>query len=205
MPTADFTRKKEIPMNSVVRKFLATLGIVIVTIAFSTIAGAQCANINLDQLKSGHLQKQSFDGLGFGQPRLQTAGEDLDPVVGFWKVFFKIGTDTIDSPFVQWHSDGTEIMNSNRPPSTQSFCLGVWKRVAPFKYALNHYAISYNPDGTLLGVTNIRESVTLAKDGNHYTGSFTITQYDQAGNVLGGPSGDITAFRIKVDTVITHL
>jgi hypothetical protein len=96
-------------------------------------------------------------------------------------------------------------MNSNRPPSTQSFCLGVWKRVAPFKYALNHYAISYNPDGTLLGVTNIRESVTLAKDGNHYTGSFTITQYDQAGNVLGGPSGDITAFRIKVDTVITHL
>jgi hypothetical protein len=96
-------------------------------------------------------------------------------------------------------------MNSNRPPSTQSFCLGVWKKVAPFKYALNHYAISYNPDGSLLGVTSIRESVTLAKDGNHYTGSFTITQYDVDGNPLGGPTGDITAFRIKVDTVITHL
>lgn len=192
-------------MKSVVRQFLATLGIVVVTIAFSTIASAQCANLSLDQLKSGHLQKQSFDGLMSSQPRLQSVGDDLDPIVGFWKVSLLLGSDTIDSGFVQWHSDGTEIMNSKRPPSTQSFCLGVWKKVAPSKYALNHYAISWNPDGTLLGVTSIRESITLAKDHNHYTGSFTITQYDEAGNELGGPSGDITAFRIKVDTVITHL
>jgi hypothetical protein len=192
-------------MKSVVRKFLATLGIVIVTIAFSTIASAQCANINLDQLKSGHFQKQSFDQLMSGQPRLQTVDDSVDPITGFWKVSLLLGTDTIDSAFVQWHSDGTEIMNSMRPPVTQSFCLGVWKKVAPSKYALNHYAISYNPDNTLLGVTSIRESITLSKDGNHYTGTFTITQYDSDGNELGGPSGDITAFRIKVDTVITHL
>jgi hypothetical protein len=192
-------------MNRVVRKLLATLGIIVVTMAFSTIASAQCANLNLDQLKAGLLQKQSFEGFNFGAAKLKAVDNDADPIVGFWKVSLLLGTDTIDSGFTQWHSDGTEIMNSSRPPSTQSFCLGVWKRVGPFKYALNHYAISFNPDSTLLGVTSIRESITLHKDGNHYTGSFTITQYDAVGNSLGGPTGDVTAFRIKVDTVITHL
>jgi len=192
-------------MNRVVRKPLASLGIIVVAVAFSAIASAQCANLNLDQLKAGLLQKQSFEGFNFGAAELKAASDEVDPIVGFWKVSLLIGTDTIDSAFTQWHSDGTEIMNSSRPPITQSFCLGVWKRVGPFKYALNHYAISYNPDSTLLGVTSIRESITLHKDGNHYSGSFTITQYDADGNSLGGPSGDVSAFRIKVDTVITHL
>jgi hypothetical protein len=192
-------------MNRIVCKLLATLGIFVVAMSFSAIASAQCANLNLDQLKAGLLQKQSFEGFNFGAAKLKAVDNDVDPITGFWKVSLMIGTATIDSAFTQWHADGTEVMNSSRPPITQSFCLGVWKRVAPFKYALNHYAISYNPDNTLLGVTSIRESITLAKDGNHYSGSFTITQYDAAGNSLGGPTGDVSASRIKVDTVITHL
>jgi hypothetical protein len=192
-------------MNSATRRIFAAIGIVAIAITLTTMAGAQCANISLDQLKSGMLHKQSFEGMGLGKPALQNVDATLDPIVGFWKVSLDIGETNIDSAFVQWHSDGTEIMNSKRPPASSSFCLGVWKKVAPSKYALNHYAISWNPDGSMLGVTSIRESVTLAKDGNHYSGSFTITQYDELGNELGGPSGDISAYRIKVDTVITHL
>ncbi len=32
---------------------------------------------------------------------------------------------TVDNAFVQWHSDGTEIMNSRRPAQDGNFCLGV--------------------------------------------------------------------------------
>src|SRR6476660_6783286 len=48
-------------------------------------------------------------------------------IVGFWRVTFVskgstyIPDDTVvDWGYVQWHSDGTEIMNSSRPPATSS-------------------------------------------------------------------------------------
>jgi hypothetical protein len=40
-------------------------------------------------------------------------------IVGFWKVEFVLDDGTvIDNGFAQWHSDGTEIMNSSRDPRT---------------------------------------------------------------------------------------
>src|ERR1044072_6868291 len=61
-------------------------------------------------------------------------------IVGFWHVDFIAEGNTngipdgtsIDSAYVQWHSDGTEIMNSSRDPRTSSFCLGVWKKSGAF-------------------------------------------------------------------------
>jgi hypothetical protein len=57
-------------------------------------------------------------------------------IVGFWHVtFISKGTGfipdgtVVDMGFSQWHSDGTEILNSSRPPATSNFCLGVWKRL----------------------------------------------------------------------------
>lgn len=57
-----------------------------------------------------------------------------DPIVGMWKVAFlakgNTGLDAppdgtpIDSAIVQWHADGTEIMNSGRPAQDGNFCLG---------------------------------------------------------------------------------
>jgi len=118
--------------------------------------------------------------------------DDGDGIVGFWHATFVsrgsqyIPDDTpIDSAYVQWHSDGTEIMNSSRPPATGSFCLGVWERTGPSTYRLNHIALSWNPDGTPLGPASIREEVTLDRSGNKYKGTFTIVQYDLSGiNVL---------------------
>jgi hypothetical protein len=37
----------------------------------------------------------------------------------------------IDDALATWHSDGTEIMNSSKPPISQSWCMGVWKTVGP--------------------------------------------------------------------------
>jgi hypothetical protein len=119
-------------------------------------------------------------------------GDDNDGIVGLWHVTFVsrgsqyIPDDTpIDSAYVQWHSDGTEIMNSSRPPATGSFCMGVWEKTGRHTYRLNHVALSWNPDGTPQGPASIREEVTLDRSGNTYKGTFTIVQYDLTGiNVL---------------------
>src|SRR4029077_2486440 len=80
----------------------------------------------------------------------ESKDKDNDPIVGFWRVnLVSKGNSGIpdgailDAGFSQWHSDGTEILNSSRAPETQSFCLGVWKKTAPFHYKLNHFAISW--------------------------------------------------------------
>jgi len=112
---------------------------------------------------------------------------------------------TRDTPSgTQWHSDGTEILNSSRAPETQSFCLGVWKKITPFHYRLNHFAISW-ANGNLLGPGNIRENVILSHDGNSFTGTFTVDQYDQAGHILVHLVGQIEGKRITVDTSVTDV
>ena len=117
-------------------------------------------------------------------------------IVGLWHVDFVAegnangipdGTP-IDSAYVQWHSDGTEIMNSSRDPRTSSFCLGVWKKAGAFTYTLKHLALSWNDDGTPLGPATILENVTLAHGGDTFTGTFTITQYATDGITIIPPT-----------------
>ena len=130
-------------------------------------------------------------------------------IVGFWRVTFVskgstyIPDDTVvDWGYVQWHSDGTEIMNSSRPPATSSFCLGVWKKTGPSTYKLNHLALSWNPDGTPLGPATITEEVVLDHGGNSYRGSFTIEQFDLSGVHILPPTpivGVVTGTRITVN------
>lgn len=104
----------------------------------------------------------------------------------------------LDAGFATWHADGTEIMNSSRPPMTSSFCMGVWTPLKHDAYRLNHYALSWDPSGSVfIGPTNIREQVTLARDGNSYAGTFSIIQYAPDGTTqLGGVQGSVSATRI---------
>ncbi len=135
-------------------------------------------------------------------------------IVGFWRVVFTsegttnppIPDDTIvDNGFAQWHSDNTEIMNSSRPPAIGNFCLGVWEKTGRFTYVLNHFALSFNPDGSMQGPANIRENVTLSADGNSYSGSFSIDQYDTHLGLLAHIVGTIAATRVTVDIQPTDL
>ena len=141
---------------------------------------------------------------------LAVAARDDDndaAIVGMWKVqFVSEGTNgipdgtMIDSAYAQWHSDGTEIMNSGRPPITSSFCLGVWKKTGESTYKLNHFALSWDPSGTVfVGPANIRENVTLNAQGNSFSGTFTIDQFDTNGNTLAHIVGKINAQRVTAD------
>ena len=138
--------------------------------------------------------------------------EVFDPIVGFWKVdFISEGNSGIpdgtvlDAGFAQWHSDGTEILNSSWPPAIGNLCLGVRERTRPSQYKLNHFTISWYPDETLQGPGNIREVITLSPDHNSYGGTFTLDQYDEDGNDLVHLTGQVKAKRITVNTTITDV
>lgn len=128
-------------------------------------------------------------------------------IVGFWKFkFVSQGSSgipdgaVVDNGFVQWHSDGTEITNSFRPPATGNFCLGVWQQAGSSRYALNHFALGWDLTGNFIGPVQIRENVNLNRKANQYTGTFTIDQYDPAGNLLAHVQGQVTGTRITVNT-----
>ena len=105
-----------------------------------------------------------------------------------------------DFGYQQWHSDGTEFMNSGgRAPSTQNYCLGVWRQVAPSRYHLNHFALSYDTSGVLNARVNIKEDVTLDASGTMYSGPFTIDIYDPNGGLLQHIGGQVTAQRVPAN------
>jgi len=189
---------------------------------FAPNSTAQCGGVRQPLPTHANWQSQ------FGQARIVRAAlaksDDFDEepsIVGFWRVkFISDGISSglspappkgapVDAGYSEWHSDGTEIMNSGgHAPSTSSFCLGVWEKTALRKYALNHFAIAWDPtkvtaetpQGVIVGPVSIRENVTLAENGESFTGRFTINQYDESDHLLFHLQGSITATRIAVNT-----
>jgi len=192
-------------MQSTFKTRIMVLAIVF-TCVFAPKVNAECGDLSKFKLNA-LLHPSSWQG-DFGGASLLQVDATVDPIVGFWQVTLTAKGNNpgppdgvvIDKGFSQWHSDGTEILNSSRAPVTQSFCLGVWKKLASGKYKLNHFPISWDPNSNLVGVANLREEVTLSADGNTFTGTFTIDQYDQAGNKLVHLIGTVSATRLTVDT-----
>ncbi len=134
-------------------------------------------------------------------------------VVGMWNIQFISQGNTAHTPpipdgaqidfgYSQWHSDGTELMNSGgHAPATGNFCMGTWVRSGFFTYVLNHFALSYDAsNGNLTGKVDIREQVTLDPSGNEFTGTFTIDVYDPStGAQLDHLAGNVSATRVTVD------
>jgi hypothetical protein len=199
-------------MKMVVRSVsTAAFALLMMGTALISRADAQCASLLSSNTVS--TQPQLWDGDGqFMDASFAERGSEGQRIVGFWKAsFVSEGSDgipdgtVVDSPFVQWHSDGTEIMNSTRAPVTQSFCLGIWHRTGKLTYELNHFALSFDTANNFVGPAQIREQITLDKKGNSYSGTFTIDQYDPAGNLLAEVKGNVTAARITVDTTINQV
>lgn len=190
---------------------LGTLAVILLGVVFACPASAQCAFPGFK--KAGALESESWRGMEgsrAGSFLLAAEKEGADErIVGFWKIkFVSVGTPgipdgaVIDNGLAQWHSDGTEIMNSSRVPATGNFCLGVWQKGGPSSYDLNHFGLSFDPAGNFIGPAQIREHVTLNHKADQYEGTFTIDQYDSSGNALVHITGRVTATRITVDTSV---
>ena len=151
---------------------------------------------------------------------LRTEESSNPSVVGMWHVIFTAETAdpatappgaVIDDALVVWHSDGTEIMNSRRPPQDGNFCLGVWQRVGRNKYKLNHFAwyakqFPTGPGdqgtdiGPSVGPTHITETITLSADGQSFTGKFRLDAYDTNNAIVQSFTGTVTGTRITIST-----
>src|SRR5882762_621967 len=206
-------------MKGIVRATAIMFGTLVLAGLMAVNAGAQCgasdgpltSNTATALLMHSAPTKATTTTTSAPAPSAQVAPVGA-PIVGFWHVkFISKGTGfipdgtVVDMGFSQWHSDGTEILNSSRPPATSNFCLGVWAKTGPSTYKLNHFALSSDLNGNLVGPANIREDVTLDSSGNSYSGTFSIDQFDLYGSILAHIVGHISATRITVDTTITDI
>ncbi len=142
-------------------------------------------------------------------------------IVGMWHVKFVAkgnhggppDNTVLENALVVWHSDRTEIMNSNRPAQDGNFCMGVWEQTGAFYYYLNHFAwLGFNDTtnspggvGKPIGPVHIREYVRLSPDGQHYYGNFIQEAYDTSGNRTARIVGLISATRVTTHTTIGDL
>jgi hypothetical protein len=217
-------------MNAMVRTLSTTLGAVVATIGFVGYANAGCSADA--RAHTSWLPGDGPDGLlsavfnpdseGFGSAYVN--GSFNASIVGLWKFTFTAKGNNppgppdgapIDSGYVTWHSDGTELMNSGRAPTTGDFCMGVWQQVGPATFKLNHFAMAWEFDvdapvtgpGTggadFVGVANIRELVTLDRGGMGYHGSFELIQYDKDNAIAADIKGSVKGTRVTVNTRIT--
>src|ERR1700730_16448308 len=188
---------------------IATLAMLLLGMGFVSRASAQCGASALP--KVGTIQLQSWEGVPIvGTASFLQIANHGPGIVGFWKVKFVAEGNSggppdgtvIDNGFAQWHDDGTEIMNSSKAPVTGNFCLGVWQKSGPSSYQLNHFALGFDTSSNFIGPVQIQESVTVNRKADQYAGTFTIDQYDPAGNPLGHVAGNVTATRVTVDTPV---
>jgi hypothetical protein len=220
-------------MNSMLRPMIAMLVLAVVTTMLGTHpASAACG---VPALLKPSAWKPMADPSGGASYLLRTAlyrpdsdtgalvrtgeeGADWqgDEIVGMWRFTFSVAGPNgsqivVDDGYSQWHSDGTEIMNSGtHAPLTSNFCLGVWKRVGSNKYQLNHFPLAWDATGAApAGPVHIIATVTLT-DHDHFSGSFTLDVYNWDGNEIvnaeGPPvvhaTGTLSATRVTIDSKV---
>jgi hypothetical protein len=181
---------------------------------------AQCG-LSTKVAKPANWSSSHIGGVRLVQAAFQKSHDDDDggpTIVGMWHVIFTAQTlngapvnMVIDNAIAVWHSDGTEIMNSSRPAQDGNFCLGVWAKTGKLKYYLNHIPWAGNDPTNPGGIGNpqggaqLTEQITLAPDGNSYSGTFTLTAYTTNGQPTVTFTGVLTATRITTSTSITSL
>jgi hypothetical protein len=204
------------------RNWISGIGALALVFSMAPAALAQCGVPN-KPIKPSAWRPQR----GAAVARLVNAGlddwDDHEPsIVGMWHAVFTAQTmngtaipapgAVIDNAVVVWHGDGTEIMNSARPPQDGNFCLGIWERTGRLHYFLNHIPwlgndLTNAPSGigNPQGGAQILEKIELSPDGKSYSGTFSLTAYDPSGNVEVSFTGVISATRITVATPFSSL
>jgi hypothetical protein len=187
-----------------------TLGAGILMTTFVPKANAGCGDLRDWQ---GPFQFVQLSPQSAEAEKANARGANGPSIVGFWSVQFVSKGNTTRTPpipdgalvdfgYNQWHSDGTELLNSGmHAPATQNFCLGVWGQTGFLAYEVNHFALSYDAtSGALAANVNIHEQVTLSPSGDSYTGTFTIDVYDLKGNHVDHIAGTLQGTRLTVDS-----
>jgi len=195
-------------MSGSFAKTFTVLAVALAGLSVAARAEAECfttkpgAIASLAQLPS--FQSRSSQGVSGALGVIDPA--KTPSIVGLWHVLFTTTSNdvgippgaVVDNAYVTWHSDGTELMNSSRPPMTGSFCMGVWTQVQPRLYRLKHIALTWNETGTVfVGPVLVHAEVTLSPKDDAYDGTFSFDQYAADGTTrLAHIEGTLAATRI---------
>jgi hypothetical protein len=192
------------------KSFAKTFTVLAVALAGMSVAAraeAECFTTKPGVIKS-LAQLPSFQSRSQGVAGVLGVVDPSKPpsIVGLWHAVFTTTSNdvgippgtVVDNAYVTWHSDGTELMNSSRPPMTGSFCMGVWTQVQPRSYRLKHIALAWDDSGThFVGPVLVHADVTLSPKDDSYEGTFTFDQYAADGTTrLAHIEGTLAATRI---------
>ncbi|SPF56486.1 exported hypothetical protein [Candidatus Sulfopaludibacter sp. SbA4] len=133
-------------------------------------------------------------------PKPDAEAHDVNPptLAGLWMKTYTLQGQVIDQGFDTFNADGNEMIVDISPPASDNVCTGVWAQTGTFTYTLYHISWTFDMNGNLTGTAVFKETMTLSRDGNSYTGTGTVEFFDNNGNLLetDGPA-QITATRIK--------
>ena len=116
-------------------------------------------------------------------------------IVGLWKVVYLSGTVEVFQSFDQWHSDGQEFEVSNIFGLS---CQGTFKQRADGTVELFHVGWNFDQNGALTGFFRERQINRVGREGEHYSGTWVIKNYDTNGNFLSEDKGTLRATRLSV-------
>jgi hypothetical protein len=146
----------------------------------------------------------AIQGTSFIQ--VSDAADQSESIVGLWQ--FKFVGFGPDYGTQAWHSDGTELIYSGgQNPETGDVCQGVWRKVGPSTYSLNHIAMGRPAPGAPFGLrVHIHAVVKVDESGNQYSGKYKAAVYsvseadpfDESVEVASG-TGVLTGTRVKPD------
>lgn len=135
--------------------------------------------------------------LGLGclslSPTVQAGGDPS--IVGLWRVQYFSGTVEVFQSFDQWHSDGQEFEVSNIFGLS---CQGTFKQRADGTVELFHVGWNFDANGALTGYFKETQINRVGPQGEHYSGTWDIKNYDTTGNFLSEDTGTLKATRISV-------
>jgi hypothetical protein len=207
-------------MKAMISSIALSLSLGVIGVIFATQANAGCLDYKAPKKAVSWQTPDAFFG---SLSVVKVSEEEPDweappryaPIVGLWafKYISKGNSATlgipdgaiIDGGNTLWFADGNEMTSSGvRDPETGSVCLGIWQRTGESTYELNHIGLSWDPVHKVpAGPAFIKQHVTLAKDGNSYTGTFTIDQLGPDGKTPALPAlikGTIVATRVTINT-----
>lgn len=123
-----------------------------------------------------------------GSPEgLDREKNDSNPsVLGLWKVIYFAGGVLNDVGFQHLNAGGTELINDvGALDAGNNFCIGAWKKVGVRTYTIVHPFFTFDSSGKKAIAVAIEEQrMTVARDGNTYSGTWTQDNYDFSGNLI---------------------
>ena len=158
-------------------------------------AHASCADPRIPGTKSEALalpQHVLQDLMGSDRFDAADAG---DRVVGTWRVTYDVEGAYFADALIQWHRDGTEWENINRPILGGTICMGEWKRVDEWHVSRSHIGWLFT-NGIVSGYFTETETDKVSADGKSYTGTNDQKIFDLSGNMQVEVTGTSSATRI---------